>query len=98
MGGRVTSVRRCSTGLALGLTILTLVGCGGDGGMSTADAEAWLTTMSEKEGGGTVGSVNCIDGGEQWDCIVDFTPTGGDAVRVAGTLRCDDTNCLWRPG
>ena len=54
--------------------------------------------LKEDAEGGTVGAVNCRDETEgRWECVVEFTPAGGEKVNVSGELSCDNTDCLWRP-
>ena len=92
---------RIGTGgpILLAACVLLLAGCGDSGGMSTAEAEEWLSVMLEENADdGTVGKVNCLSEEEgRWQCVVPFTPAGGEKVNISGDLSCDDTDCLWRP-
>ena len=89
---------RAARSILLAVSVLLLAGCG-DSGKSTAEAEEWLSGMLKEDAeGGTVGAVNCRDETEgRWQCVVEFTPAGGEKVNVSGELSCDDTDCLWRP-
>jgi ABC-type glycerol-3-phosphate transport system substrate-binding protein len=96
----MTSVKRFSTGLALGLAALALAGCGSSPAeMSTADAEKQLWVMLEDKApaGTVVTEVTCLDEDtDRWQCVA-AAEQGDDEMSVSGTFSCDDKNCLWRP-
>ena len=93
----MTSVNRCSTSLALGLSILALTGCGSSDKIDTgAKAEQSLLAMLDKAPGWDR-TVRCVDAGDdRWECVA-VAEHGNDKVSVSGTFSCDDRNCLWRP-
>lgn len=82
---------------------VAVAGCGNGDSTNTltdpADAEVWLMQNIEPPPEGeSLRSADCVrirDG--EFECLIVPDDPALKGVKIAGSLRCDSTQCIWRP-